>query len=299
LRDLDFGKLVFPPLSRPPGRADLLGRFAPEIFACMAYGFTGLVFLIWRDDATVDQLLQQAAMVAYAVIGLGLVMVPVNAAAASLAGEKTRMTIEGLVLTPGRHWKLALGRYAFVLWPGIRLLLYLIPVYFVLASGALFREALDSGEWWAPPTCVLLPKPVLAIACAAVAAFERGELAFRPGGALMIAGRILNDFSVLLLVSGVAFYVSARARSAARALILGYLLVLLLILVVMPLGVWFIVIAAILENMAGWRSNIDEDTIFGGYVAIASVTALVRLALGLALPAAVACRFDRYVIGEK
>jgi len=290
-----------PALAFPPGRRGLLSSFAPEAFALLAHTCWVLVVFIWHDGDNLWSLAQSGAMLAYALIGLGLVMVPVNAAAGSLASEKTRMTGDALVLTPGRHWKLALCRYLFVLWPGLRLLLYLLPVYVVMAFSGLFADP-PGYEWWMGPLCAFLPKPVLAVALALVGqeGFLSGgppELTIR--GPLIALCRAANDLTVLLLVSSVGFYVSARARSAARSLIGGYLAALLLLVVVMPIGFWVVLVFAVLANVGWWNPGVGDDEIFAVYIAIASGALLLRLVLSAVLPLIVAWRFDRMMTGTR
>jgi len=134
------------PLARPPGRRGAWARFAPEICAAAVYGvgLAALVLRAYRRGSLFDldgSDLMCGVVAAYWAAAMLLVVLPLGASLSAWHREHALGTAEALLLTPGWHLLLARGRYWHTAWPWVRLMLWLAPLYLVLAGHPLLREA--------------------------------------------------------------------------------------------------------------------------------------------------------------
>jgi hypothetical protein len=301
------------PLARPPGRRGLLRRLAPEFCAAGVYAVWFLAGILWlwaQSDAysfpdleEVDNSIQFGAACGYGLAGLLLLVFPVTVAAMSLASEKSRGTAEAMVLTPVGRAALAWGRYWHLLWPWLRLMVYVSPLVIWLACGEVvddirtegWPETLELGIGWG-----CCPRWFLTIGMAGTSEYD-GD--FEPcwlGPPLAIL-RLINDGSLLVFVTGVAYLFSASSRSSGRALALSWIAVPLALCTVVALDCCFMVVLLVLAEFldVSWARSLDAEVIFGAYAALALLMTAARYALGLLAVALVARNFDRWMLGER
>jgi hypothetical protein len=308
-------ELMAVPFARPPGRRSALARFAPEICA----GAVWLVFLLVclladsssrfpgrfgpADSSPALVLISKASAAAYGLSWLLLIFLPIRAGAAAWAGERDREAMEALVLTPLDHRRLALGRFWHVLTPWLRLVLYLVPLYMLMANGSVLRELLAHLQRDAPEWIVLMayaPRPYFASTQWATASFSfwpagGGEAPLLLWRVLLMGLRLLDDLSVFVFAVGAGFYISTRLKTTRRALLVSQLVVLGGMLTVMVPDLWLV---AILGMVAGVTGS-DGRTLMLLFGAAATAAMAGRYLAGcLAIRAAVR-NFDAYAVGEK
>jgi len=286
-------QLMATPFARPPGRRKLLDRFAPEVCAAIVYAAMFTVAIIFHDER---HPLFIGAMIGYLAAAFILLVLPGATAAAALAAEHDRDTMEAMLLTPGDHAELAWGRFWHAAAPWLRFLAWLAPLYLVLAVVGDFRGSMSSERGFLSFLYVFGPKP-------AVAALLSDELQRDPGlilwGLVLMAGRVGKDALDLFVLLSIGYYLSARFRRGARAAFLGRVAAPIFMLTVFSAAEWLVA-------LVGLAAELTRSPLFRNGDAMKSLYCLAALAVvGLeiwtvrALPGLVARNFDAYALGVR
>lgn len=267
------------PLARPPGRRFLGARFAPEICAVIVLAVWAAAALwLGRAGPAGGQLLVRAGILpasdlaplywspwrpalaaAWAAAGLVLVLVPMGFAAATLAAERERGTLESLFLAGGDVGLLARGRFLNAVTPWLRLALYLLPVYFLAGlddlhpflGRRLLWEQNDLFAYGAAPwshawigSLQKIFRP--AVESAHAAPWSRVTVAAGDVEGFSVAGlRWVNDVTTMLLLAAVAFRVSSRAPGIRAAVMRSWMWLPVVLLVAFSPDFWWTLLAAI------------------------------------------------------
>ncbi len=279
--------LIAAPFARPPGGRSWPRRFAPELAA-------GAVYLVMAAAGGVlsgssQQPFADGAAWGYLLAAGILTAAPLASAAAALAGERGAGTLEALLLTPADRTRLVWGRYWNLVLPWARFIGWLLPIYALCFFGR--EEPSVSGgeavESLSLIACIFAPKPLLAAALLGVGDDVVLSMDMR---VLVLVLRALRDLGTLLMVVAAGLYCSARARSAARALGMG--------LLVLPLAL------GTLFSSAEWMTwllsgQLGLDEAVPLYFFWSVITVVAELVIAFRLVSAVARNFDRYVMGER
>jgi hypothetical protein len=223
--------------------------------------------------------------VAYALGALALLFFPVALAAMSWSGEHARRTIDSLMLTPVGRPGIVWSRFWGLVFPVLRMYLYLVPFYIVISGGEFANEMSGSRGWQAFLVCVMSPKFVMIVM--AMVDSDGWRLIAVVG----ILLKAMNDLGITLYSLGVAYYVSARIRSVGKSVALSYAIVVVSLWTVMAADTWVIFIG---QNL---NCGMDESFMVGGMVGC--VLAMIRFILPFVLVLLVANRFDRYAMGRQ
>jgi ABC-type Na+ efflux pump permease subunit len=223
------------PFAKPPGGQAALRRLAPEIAAAAAYavllGSVGLAaaFGSGADWAT-------SAGWAILVGSLLMMVLPAWFGAESLARERSRGTLEALLLLPVGRERLAWGRYCHASLAWLRLALWMLPLHAMWMCRALagMRETSVALVFWASA-----PGPVLDwfVAVGPPAAAGAPE-----GLAYALLARVASDGLGVLTAVAVGLCAGARVRHGATAGLLAAGAVLVLSLAVFGAPAWAIVL---------------------------------------------------------
>ena len=333
----NFLRALRTPFARPPGRRGLITRLAPELCALLVYGALVACYLLLREKFLSGQVpmlcgllpppstllavtgvpvpplgnFHFAAAMAAALAGLLIIFLPVGPAAATLAAERERGTLEALLLTPTHHHRLARGRFWLVTLPWLRFALYLLPVYLAfpfyerflsgghtaVVLGGLDGELRLSGpeifDHGAAPWSMAWLKLLGGIFRAD--AWNEGfgywlAHTIRADGAhgfLLPALRWAHDVSAGLFAAAVGFLISARAPTVRGALLYSYLLAPLALLTVLSPDVYWLFLSVL--PMVGSA---------GGYWLVVLAMLVVRLLVIARLVARVADNLDAVALGE-
>jgi len=300
-------ELLATPFARPPGRRSVWTRFAPEWCAAAVYLAFGAV-LAWQrpefEYQSLTEALFKATSAAYALAGCLLLVVPVAAAAASLAAERRRGTAEAAVLSAHDHAAQAWGRFLWLVLPWGRLLLYLLPIYGVIAANNSLDYGGGSSDYlgFVAMSCVA-PKPAVLILGWGFG-HELGRLHWHAVSFLVLVVRPLSDASILLFAAAWAYHISARSRSTVRSLVLSGLGIPAVLLTALSADSWWIlgVAAGYLDavvSLLNWFALEEETFVVSVYAALGGLLLVLRFGLAFWLVRRVARNFDAWMLGEK
>ena len=335
----NFLRTLRTPFARPPGRRGLITRLAPELCALLVYGAFVALYLLFRADELSERIqniplnwdllppqgihvgflgpgwpflgnFAFAAVTTTVLAGLLIILLPVGPAAATLAAERERGTLEALLLTPTHHHHLARGRFWLVTLPWLRFALYLLPVYLALPFYVRFLsggypavsegwpdgptqtapEIFDHGAApWSLLWLKLLGGVFRADAWNEGFTYWLGHTIRADGahGFLLPALRWAHDVSAGLFAAAVGFLISARARTVRGAVLRSYLLAPLALLTVLSPDVCWLFLSVL--PMVGSA---------GGYWLVVMAMLVVRLLVISRLLARVADNLDAVALGE-
>jgi hypothetical protein len=277
-------ELMATPFARPPGRRKFLARYDPEVRAAVVYAVAvAVAWALWREQFA----LEVAAAVAYLLAGLVLWASPAAQAANALAGETEADTAEALVLTTVDRSELAWGRFAHLAWPWLRLLLWLLPLYAVMAC-ALARLSPGDEAVYEATLAAMGPKPI-AIAMLRDDWSEGGR--FQPAfGALLIAFRLAKDTLDVLTLVAIGYWVSGAFRSARRAMVIAGTLGPVLMCTVFLADLW---LAVLVRSGLEWSALAGATYILAGQAMLAFQCLVIWWCVSR-----VARNFDRYLARE-
>jgi hypothetical protein len=297
------------PFAVPPVRRMRLARLVPEFFALLVWGvflwvwlqpgsgsrlglweslgLSGQRFAVESSSAWLGASLSRAAAVAADLAGPLLVFAPIAFVATGFSIERRSGTLESILLTSTHHDRIVRGRFLFVSLPWLRLVAYLLPIYALLAAEPLLTM---SCTGWSLPWMKLSGGLLLLGNVRGEYIWETAVTSGPSAHTLFLAVmRLLHDLSAMVLSMAVAFHVSLRARTLARAVVWSFALVPPVLLVVVgPELVWMI--AALLLPQIFVSVKIYWLTI----VAVLAA----RWALALGLLRRDARNFDAYVLGQ-
>ncbi len=263
-----------------------LRKWAPEIAALAVYLIMSLAALIPLASSVYPWV--DGAAWGYLVAAGILTFVPLSLAASSLTGERQMGTLDALILTPVDRRRLAWERYWNCVFPWLRFIAWLLPLYLVLF---LSRPAEPVQASWLNPAisatlCGLGSKPALGYLI-----LEHGEqMALRSElQALCVAVRAIRDCVTLLLVCGIGLYASARTRTRAGSMIAGLVVVLVLLGGVLSLPEWFIV---------GQWDIPGVENVAAAYFLWSLMVVLTELLVALIMARSVARNFDHFLLRE-
>jgi hypothetical protein len=288
-------KVLNVPLARPPGRQGFMTRWQAE---CCA----GLVYLVWAVGSlwmTYEGergAVYIGAMFAYAAAGLIMFVLAATSSASILAAERDRRTMETMVITPGRHEKLALGRFWCVALPWLRFVLWMLPLYIVqaIAAGGSVRTT-DAEEFFGLSTIYVFAPKVAMLPLMGEGMRRVVELpcwAF-----LLMIGRVLADSLDVVTAVAIAFYASARFWRASHAMLVAGLIVPASMLTVFCAPEWVSIGLVVLWEVTGAMGPSSPTPVFIGYLLGSLAVAAVQIALVRWLVLRVARRFDSYALG--
>lgn len=308
-------ELMSTPFARPPGRRSVWRQLWPAWCVVAVYGI--LLTLLLASGAMVKALslgyylrihwqprLFMANAVTYSVAGSILLVLPIIQASLTWASERDRGTSEALIMTHQDHRAVALGRFLWLLAPWCRVLIWLLPLYAILALGGLARQSAEhvdvanaaanaAGLAFAPKGLISLAECVIC--------FDRSSYVESSGpwpfAVPLFLVRVLNDFSILVFVMAAAYYISARARTAGAALATGLLVVPLVLATVLSLDIWWVALTAAASEL---RKGGDYYAVVSAvYCATAVLLMVARFFLAWLLVRKVARNFDAYLLREK
>jgi len=301
-------ELMNTPFARPPGRRGLLRRFAPELLAVGTYCL--FLALDWRSSyyrhgrpdillnalglADLDDLGEAAAW-SYGLVAVLLMILPLASAASLWSGERSRRTLEGLTLTPVDRRGLAWGRFLLTVWPWTRYLLWMLPLYLLLAGNGIIRQVgRSSNEGLLIATvCIGGCKPLF------VAILDEGKRRMAQPDSLCFLIVLLRwgqDLAAVVVTVALASYVSMRSRGPGAGLLLTWLIVPGVTISLFSLHDWLLLVLVLAE-----RSRVVS---VGGRAAgmICFTAWLVTMAIEVAMAwwclRALASNFDRYALRE-
>ncbi|MHC4917551.1 MAG: hypothetical protein ACYTGB_18910 [Planctomycetota bacterium] len=302
------GALLDTPFARSPEGGGRAARYWPEICGLLVWGIFALTFALVDDSSTLIPFpggaaaqagelargtiaLSKASAVAYAVSGLLMIFLPIRAGAAAWATERDRGAMEAMVLVPCDHGRIAMGRLCWCAWGCFRFVLYTLPVYALLAHGILLQLLGAVNSWEQYAYMIHMPRWGYAIGQYVVSLrpFMPPEVTPLVLRVLVVAGRLLDDLSVLVLALGTGFYISTRLKTSRRALMLSQIIVLGALMTVLAPGIWLAVLVGVVIGGGGAAEL--------AYTAGAPTGMVLRYALGIWLAVLAVRRFDRYVLG--
>ncbi len=287
-------RLLRLPLARPPGRRFRL-TLMPGICAGLVYltlfGFAGISTLIGARRGLVN-----GVVVAYLVASGMVMLLPIGAAAVSLAGEQSGGTMDALLLTPLDRASLAWGRYWNLALPWLRFMLWVSPVYLALIFTDAYEDLMRGSKSALAATLMAAgPKPL----CGLIFAIDwGGSPDFTASGLIILPLRVLRDALSLLLSVALAYYISARMRTAGRALLVCYLVIPGLLATVFCGPEWIIAAIGPAPEIWGGR-GLTQAQAGPVYAALAPLGVLLEILAIRALVGRVARNFDAYALGEK
>ncbi len=299
------------PFARTPGRRRWPKRFAPELCAVAVYVVMVTIFVLRclrevnvKGELFVEvwaEVLQISAGIGYALAGTILLIAPVLACALAFAAERSRGTLESMMLTPLEGRRVAWGRYLNAVTPWLRFFLWTLPVYMLLAGSEAVSDPVNSFRWdWGGVALYVFsafcPKPIFVAVVVGLARSAGPVMKWSLAGGCSVLLRFVNDISIFVFATGAAFFCSVRARTTARAL-LGALLVLGALLTVLAADTWMVVGAAMIHEGLGLR--FDMDIAFGLYIAAVLPVMLLRFGLGALLVHRAVRNFERYALSER
>jgi hypothetical protein len=263
-------ELMRTPLARPPGRRGVL-RFAPEIAAAVTYSAALLVLVLAEMQGQPHHL--KLAVATGLTVGAFLTFAAALAAASrALARERDLGTMEALLLASPDHRALVRGRFWCVTVPWLRLFVYLLPLYLALAGSDLLLDATGGAD---------------ALVLSVFSAFSsrlnflymlfynRLDLSWdnvHAWGLFLTLLRWANHASVFLFTAAAAYWISARARNSAGALLLSCVAVPASLTTLLGIHEW-LVFAAIFD-LLNW-----QDWMVWLYVALIVICVGARLLL--------------------
>lgn len=229
-----IAKLMRAPLARMPGPRGLVARRAPELCALLVYVVTLATALALVAGGSVHPV-RTAAIAGYGLYSLVLVTAAAAGASLALVAERERGTLDALLLTSRDHAGLLAGRYWHALAPWTRLVAWALPLYLINATNGATdveggRELLGTSTAY-----VLGLKPAFMLLL--YGGIPREGVHPCWGGLLMLC-RLAADLLTLRAVTVIAYYVSARARTGMRAVLLSYVAVLGAYLTVFAAAEW-------------------------------------------------------------
>jgi len=323
-------ELMATPFARPPGRRGLWARFAPEWCAGLIY-LTAAVIVVssghrlltvkhYEFSTAAADVLQVSAGVGYTLFGIVILFLPMIAAASTLAAERSRGTMEALVLTPIEGRRICLGRLLCVAGPWLRLFLWVLPIYIVIAGSQAVGEQVERRDKWAsvhspameerPAIDVrdhagwrwavgaFIPNVFMGPRTAEVGHRRDSHLCWTPSGAILTAVRFLNDLSIFLFVSAGAYLCSLWFRSLAGALVAAWLLAWGALATVLAADIWGIVAIALMYRF-DWLEYAKSDRLRDFYYMIAAPSLMfLRFLLALACVRLAAGKFDAWAWRE-
>jgi len=287
-----------------PERRGRLARLAPKVCALVVYAvFVIALFLApaprgvtvflgpvpWDKRKIMEWVLRYTLPAAYLAAGFLLFVVPLGLAAAAFARERDRGTMDALVLTPFDHRRLVWARFWRVVLPWLRFMLWLAPLYVLMAGSGFVREAVNFSEI---SIFIFVPKGFFCW----ILNEEISYFHLTWGGLALAFFRAVNDLSILFFVVGASLCISTRAKSAARAFVWSYLAVPFIAGSVLALDFWWGVAAINIRDFWGSWSERFAEVIYS-FLAISLMLARWLLAFGLAGRAA--RNFDAYATGER
>jgi ABC-type Na+ efflux pump permease subunit len=248
--------------------------------------------------------LQHLAALAAGLCGLVLTLVPAGMAAATLAAERQRGTLEALLLTPTHHRLLIRGRFWFAIMPWLRFAFYALPVYLAVSlAGVWARHSdfmLDShmlafgAAPWSIGWLDCLGRALVTHTWEATTSVWHVTTvdAAKPMGFLLSLFRWANDVSSALFGAAVALAVSCRAASVRNAVLASWGLALALLLTLLSADFWWVLVCM-------RRTVSDVDVYAKLYWIVVLAVIAVRVVLAFMLVGRVADNFDAYALGEE
>jgi hypothetical protein len=264
--------------------------------------------------------LQISAGVGYAIFGAVILLFPLVAAASTLAAERSRGTMEALVLTPLEGRRVCLGRLLCVTGPWLRLFLWMLPIYLVIAGSQAVGAQVERRDQWAiahspaveeRPAIDLrdhagwrwavgafIPNVFMGPRIAELGHRRDSRLCWTTNGAVLTAVRFLNDLSIFCFVSAGAYLCSLWFRSLAGALAAAWLLVWGALATVLASDIWGIVAIQLMCRF-DWLEYAKGDWLRDAYYLVAAPSLmLLRFALALAFVRFGARKFDSWAWRE-
>lgn len=280
------------PLRIPVRRSDIY-RWTPELCAFIVYS----VFLVMIMKAGSDELfpdrVMASASVSYMVAGGLLTALPICLAHSILAAERAQGTLEAVLLMPVNRSKLAWGRLVHLVLLGLRLMAWLLPLYWVFT----YAGNLIVGQH-NPPALRFATMYIFAPTydfCNSFAVLHttRTSAGFGAWGMLLMCGRLLRDFCSYCLASSLAFYISVRIHSFGRSLLAG------VIAIPTTFAAFYVAESALFRwlHVHGWWTMTWAWSVgcLLAFLLLLSMRVLIAYR-GVSL---IAAGFDHYLIGEK
>ena len=244
------------------------------------------------------RVLEGSLIIAYALSALLLVVLPAAAGAMALAGEHDRHTMDALLLTPMDHAALVRGRFWQVFEPWARFYIYLMPLYLMLAGSALFSVGAAKQSWGRPDSevCALGSSPLLSYVLIWYRLnhnYTKFLMDWHWWGVLLALLRFAADLSLPLVSCSGAFFISARASTAGRALLVTYL--------VIPVAAFLVLFP---NDWLAWLAVMDvtdmsNDTSLWLYGLLGLGAVIFRFWLAFWLVRRAARNFDCSALGER
>jgi len=303
-RPADIDVCMRRPLALPPGRGGVWLRRLPKVVLGMVYGLGFIVFavaLVVMIANDVEQAwwrsLALGTVCAYLMFGLLLLLLPAVVTATVLSFERDRGTMEAVVLTPMWHDEIARGRFWHAAWPWLRLFVWMLPVYLVMAVSLGGTMQRMDGRELAGLSVAYLFVPKFYVTIFTGMGIESG-----PGvpcwTLILVMLRALRDIIDLMAVLGISYYFSARMWRGVHAIILSMVTVPALMASLFLAPEWLMMV-----TMTVWSftriGGAPPMTLFMTLYAIAGVSVCVlQLWMCSALVRRVARSFDRYALGH-
>jgi hypothetical protein len=249
-----------------------------------------------------------AAAAACGLAGLLLTLAPVGAMAAALAAERQRGTLEAMLLTPTHHQLLARGRFWHLALPWARAALYALILYLAVSmfdalqnprpQPPLGGEHVELFSYGAAPWSIrwldLLGRAFITHSWkAAVSVWHLETIPAGSGHGFVLSGlRWANDASSFVFAAAAAYFISVRAASVRRAVLVSFLAVVAALLTVLSPDAWWLLFSQLAPSR-------DPSAYLRSYWIIAMLLVAARLVLAFKLVSRVADNFDAYALGEE
>jgi len=301
--------LLNTPFARPPGRRGLWARFAPEWCALTIYLVVGCIVVLYglrrysldHDEfwPVMSTALQVSAGVAYGMFAICITVFPLVSAALTFASERSRGTFEAMILTPLDGRRIAAMRWLHVVAPWLRLFVWMLPVYGMIAGSAIAEEVTRHCRfrWDDVAGCfalALVPKGFMAFLVAIVGVHE--DMKWSLGGCALAAGRFFGDLCVFAVLTGGAYLCSVRFSTTVRALLGAFLLVLGGLVTVLTFDGLGALGLVLFQELRAFSYSQHIPAIY--YVLAAPLATLARLALGALMTLLAVLLFNAWAVRE-
>ncbi|HOX08454.1 MAG TPA: hypothetical protein PK280_18810 [Planctomycetota bacterium] len=293
------------PLARPAGRQGVFAQLKPAWCAAAVYILLGLPVAAHtlagqRTYEPQGRALLAGAVLAYIFAWLVLIAGPLVAGALAWSRERDRETLEALVLTPADRLALVRGRFWQGVWPWLRFCAYLLPVYLVLSTNDLFRDACVDNEAWIVSDICATGNPMLfGLIPPAWDSLFRGMNSPHPWTITLATLRWLNEASIPLVVFALAQFLSLRCRTTSRAVFWSCLLVPTTLFTLFDLQDWLLLLVIWDVVPVESPSGIGYTLICSAYLFLGIAAFIGRIWLALWLVNRAARNFDLYATGER
>jgi hypothetical protein len=231
-----LSELMAMPLARPPGRRSGFARFVPEFLALAVYGsMLGVATWsasrhasAWLNGGRTWKALDGNDIVfgstwAYALASAIIVLIPLSTMTATWISERSRATLDGLLLTPQDHGAVAVGRFLHLLLPWVRFMCWMLPLYSGLAGSGFFFEAGRHGSerLLVGSAAATGCKPLLATLLIEIG----GGGSWSASGFVLAGLRWVTDLLGVLAMAALGCHVGARVRGVGSGLLIAWLIV--------------------------------------------------------------------------